>query len=459
MTYRRPPVSRIKPRKPSRDSRQDFEAEFEEEGDEQENRTDERVEQKKAVKVEVVSKAFQKLWSEMFQGTTHLDSALSKTSKNLKSILAQITPAILLRPVSSAQAMGIGVPADEPWKLNSQGLANWRPATLLAERMYGMLERGRLQVEAENEDFPPAMREEWTSTWGKSVTEELTQTLSQDPPLSLRASGRVGAAELLKKLKSTVPVKTQVSDFAPFGVRLASYSPVLGSDIYKEGGFEIQDEGSQVMALFALWPDRFAKVLTTKPGRVAAYSFTLPKETPAWTVVDACAGAGGKSLAIADALRGKGRVYAYDTIASKLSALRRRAKNAQLNNIQTVAVVEGKESEVAKRFRARADVVLVDAPCSGWGVLRRNPDIKWRQTREVLERMPVIQKRLLAAYAPLVAPGGRLVFGVCTFRKAETLDIVADFLSAHPDFTRGEGGFLGPGPCDGFFMQAFQKRS
>jgi 16S rRNA (cytosine967-C5)-methyltransferase len=160
---------------------------------------------------------------------------------------------------------------------------------------------------------------------------------------------------------------------------------------------------------------------------------------------------------MADALQGKGRVYSYDTSDKKLLALRRRAKHAGFNNIQTLALKEGQEAEALKRFRRTAQVVLVDAPCSGWGVLRRNPDIKWRQSHEALARMPEIQKRLLSLYSDLVAPGGRLVFGTCTFRRAETRDIAEAFLRSHPDFRAKEGGYLGPSPCDGFFMQAFER--
>jgi 16S rRNA (cytosine967-C5)-methyltransferase len=174
-------------------------------------------------------------------------------------------------------------------------------------------------------------------------------------------------------------------------------------------------------------------------------------------VIDTCAGAGGKSLALADALKGKGRIYAYDTSAVKLQALRRRATRAGVNNIQTTPVRDGSESEVVDKFKAKANVVLVDAPCSGWGVLRRNPDIKWRQQKDVLLRMPQIQLRLLSVYSDLVASGGRLVFGVCTFRPAETTEVVEKFLAEHPEFKAVEGGYMGPGPCDGFFMQAMVK--
>jgi 16S rRNA (cytosine967-C5)-methyltransferase len=161
---------------------------------------------------------------------------------------------------------------------------------------------------------------------------------------------------------------------------------------------------------------------------------------------------------MADALQGRGRVYAYDVSEKKLQALRRRAARGGYNNIQAVHVEDGKESESISKFKRRAQVVLVDAPCTGWGVLRRNSDIKWRQPLDVLERMPQIQQRLLNTYSELVAPGGRLVFGVCTFRKAETVDQVKAFLAAHPDFTAGPGGYLGPGPCDGFFMQSLERK-
>ena len=184
----------------------------------------------------------------------------------------------------------------------------------------------------------------------------------------------------------------------------------------------------------------------------------FPRVKSSYTVVDACAGAGGKSLAIADALGGKGKVFAYDTSIKKLQALRRRASKTQLRNIHAAPVVEGAEEAHVEPFRETADLVLVDAPCSGWGVLRRNPDIKWRQSKEVLDRMPKIQLRLLSVYSRLVAPGGRLVFGVCTFRMAETREVVQEFLSQNPDFTAQEGGFFGPGPCDGFFMQSFSKK-
>jgi 16S rRNA C967 or C1407 C5-methylase (RsmB/RsmF family) len=416
------------------------------------------------VKASQVTKAFAEVWEKLFSSPVHLDSALSKQAKNLKSILARSLPSILQRPVSQAEALGIGVPEGEPWSLSPSVAAKWRPAALMAERIYEGMANRPVDALPCREDFPPAMIAEWDLHWGPDTVRRLIEILGRDAPLSLRAVHSAGPAEVLRQLKSgsRLPVSAVQSDFAPMGIRLGGYAPVLGTETYKSGLFEIQDEGSQVMAHFALWPKKFASLLKTVPGPVDTSQFKLenaqldPEPAP-WTVVDACAGAGGKSLAIADALKGKGRIFSYDVSERKLQSLRRRATHAGYRNIQAVALDENNETEKLKRFRRTAQVVLVDAPCSGWGVLRRNPDIKWRQTSDVLERMPKIQSRLLSTYSEMVAAGGRLVFGVCTFRPEETTHVVKAFLAAHPDFVAREGGYLGPGPCDGFFMQAFER--
>jgi 16S rRNA C967 or C1407 C5-methylase (RsmB/RsmF family) len=415
-------------------------------------------------KREAMVQGFSKLWESLWSSSVHLDSALSKLPAQTKGVLAQLLPTVLMRPASQAEALGVGVPMGEPWSLSPASLGQWRPASLMMERMYELMSQGVPQVDPMKEDFPSEMLQEWENTWGKEVACQLVDTLGRSAPLSLRVNRAFGVTAVLNGLKTgeQLPVRVEASTFAPLGIRLAGYAPVLKSEWYQKGAFEIQDEGSQWMALFALWPEHFGSLLSEQPGRVRVVPSSLPplpRAKPSLTVVDACAGAGGKSLAIADALEGRGKVFAYDTSPKKLQALRRRASRTQLRNIQVTPVIEGAEDAHVERFRGSADIVLVDAPCSGWGVLRRNPDIKWRQERDVLDRMPKIQNRLLDLYSRLVAPGGRLVYGVCTFRAAETRDIVQSFLSSHPEFVSEEGGFLGPGPCDGFFMQSFSRRA
>jgi 16S rRNA (cytosine967-C5)-methyltransferase len=350
----------------------------------------------------------------------------------------------------------------EPWNLNSEELAEWRPAQLLAERIceYGIDQKAWELAPAIREDFPPHFISEWESSFGTEVMMQLIQELSVSAPLGLRASHRVGAKELLDRLTSQEKLGTpsQLSKLTPLGIRLDGYAPVLKTDSYQKGDFEIQDEGSQLMSVFAVWPEVYGHFLQLHPGKISHLDCPpLPKNPAGWSIVDACAGAGGKSLAIGDALRGKGRVYSYDTSERKLQALRRRATRAGLTNIQTVSLPEGNEAEILDRFSKTADIVLVDAPCTGWGVLRRNPDIKWRQTKDTLQKMPQIQMRLLSLYSSLVKPGGKLVYGVCTFRRDETQDIVQQFVQTHAEFQAQQGGYLGPGPCDGFFMQSFVR--
>jgi 16S rRNA (cytosine967-C5)-methyltransferase len=386
----------------------------------------------------------------------------------MKGILAQIVPTILLRPVALAEALGVGVPEYEPWSIEAAKLANWRPAYLMAERLYESMSQGWPRVQAGISDFPNWMTEEWVAAWDTQAVHGLMAELGREPPLSLRATYKIGAKKLLEELKQGVklPIRAELSGIAPNAVRLAGYTPVMNTELYRNGSFEIQDEGSQFMSLFSLWPKMYGVQLQMTPGRVTGSTQEVHEEEHRLekgplnlplSVIDACAGAGGKSLAISDALRGKGRIYAYDISAKKIQALKRRATRLGLNNIQSFLVAEGAESELTSRFQGQAQVVLVDAPCSGWGVLRRNPDIKWRQDPSVLSRMPEIQFRLLSLYSSLVAEGGHLVYGVCTFRLAETRKIVDRFLNEHSDFRACEGGYLGPGPCDGFFMQSFYR--
>jgi 16S rRNA (cytosine967-C5)-methyltransferase len=220
------------------------------------------------------------------------------------------------------------------------------------------------------------------------------------------------------------------------------------------------------MSRYALDPTAIAPYLSATPqvSKVEVPSdLNWTKALPPLTVVDACSGAGGKTLALADFLGGKGRIYAYDIYQSKVRALKDRMDRAQERNVQGVHLPEG-STEPLEQFKETADVVLVDAPCSGLGVLRRNPDIKWNRkppsVKEVEAEMSIedLQDKVLSAYTPLVKSGGRLVFGVCTFAKSESIDQLETFLKTHPDFTLESSGFVGPFDTDGFFMASFIRK-
>jgi 16S rRNA (cytosine967-C5)-methyltransferase len=150
-------------------------------------------------------------------------------------------------------------------------------------------------------------------------------------------------------------------------------------------------------------------------------------------VVDFCAGAGGKALALGALMRSTGRVYAFDVSEKRLAELKPRLARSGLSNVHPQRIASERDPRV-KRLSGKIDRVLVDAPCSGLGTLRRNPDLKWRQTPEDVARMSTEQAAILAAAALLVKPGGRLVYATCSLLPEENENVVTPFLAAHPDF-------------------------
>jgi 16S rRNA (cytosine967-C5)-methyltransferase len=199
-------------------------------------------------------------------------------------------------------------------------------------------------------------------------------------------------------------VVARPTELGPAGLICETRMNAFALTAFREGLFEVMDEGSQLVA-------------------------DLVAPPPGGRVVDACAGAGGKTLAIGASLCGKGRMLALDTDGKKLEELRRRARRAGLTNVEARPVGEG-PLEVKGQF----DRVLVDAPCSGLGTLRRNPEARWRLTRATVESFPARQVGLLVTYAPLVAVGGRLIYATCTVARAENDLVVERFLAERDDF-------------------------
>jgi 16S rRNA (cytosine967-C5)-methyltransferase len=319
--------------------------------------------------------------------------------------------------------------------------------------------------EGDVRDFPPSMIESWVKDWGADQAASLARFLSQDPLTTIRFHRRAYGEDgtllpgLRDWLSSPELPKSRGGRYSSRARIFKGHALVQRNEWFKQGAFEIQDEGSQIMSLFALDPALVAPVLADSP-RTEGWKgeAVLPNAPfPALTVVDACAGAGGKTLALADLLQGRGRVYAYDVFERKVKSLKERVNRAEERNIQARLLPREGEKGL-EGFHRSADVVLVDAPCSGLGVLRRNPDAKWNRKPLSLERksaeVPIgeLQQTVLRDYSRLVRPGGRLVFGVCTFTRAETTDAVETFLQSHPGFVKEESGFIGPYDTDGFYM-------
>ncbi len=151
-------------------------------------------------------------------------------------------------------------------------------------------------------------------------------------------------------------------------------------------------------------------------------------------VVDFCAGAGGKSLHLGALMHSKGRLYAFDISEKRLNNLKPRLKRSGLSNLHIQRIANEKDSKI-KRLSGKIDRVLVDAPCSGLGTLRRNPDLKWRQTPQSIQELSIKQSAILAAAADLLKPGGLLVYATCSFLPEENQFVIDNFLASHPQFT------------------------
>ncbi|MCE2926120.1 MAG: RsmB/NOP family class I SAM-dependent RNA methyltransferase [Rickettsiales bacterium] len=195
---------------------------------------------------------------------------------------------------------------------------------------------------------------------------------------------------------------------SPIGIRLAKRAPIFTSPAFKAGHFEVQDEGSQLVAA----------LVDAKPGM---------------KVIDFCAGAGGKTLAIAAQMQNKGRILAWDNSAKRLTQIKERLRRAGVDNVQ-LHVLENENDQFIKRHKDSADRVLVDAPCSGTGTWRRNPDLKWRFNQKDLDEVLAVQAAILQSSARLTKPGGLLVYATCSILKEENEQQVEKFLKNNSNF-------------------------
>jgi len=193
--------------------------------------------------------------------------------------------------------------------------------------------------------------------------------------------------------------------YSPLGLRIQGKPALHKLDVFMRGDVEVQDEGSQLLAL----------MVGAKRGEMVA---------------DFCAGAGGKTLALGAEMRNTGRLYAFDTSGHRLASLKPRLARSGLSNVYPAQIAHERDERI-KRLAGKLDRVLVDAPCSGLGTLRRNPDLKWRQSPQSVEELRVKQAAILASAARLLKPGGRLVYATCSLLDAENEEIANVFTAEH----------------------------
>lgn len=227
-------------------------------------------------------------------------------------------------------------------------------------------------------------------------------------PLDVRVNTLNAKRELIHTVLAKAGVRASLTPYSPIGLRMNARTPLSNLKLFAEGAIEVQDEGSQLLTL----------LVDAKRGEMIA---------------DMCAGAGGKTLALGAAMRSTGRLYAFDVAAHRLAALKPRLARSGLSNVYPIAISHERDERI-KRLAGKMDRVLVDAPCSGLGTLRRNPDLKWRQKQNDVAQLVIKQNAILESAARLVKPGGRLVYATCSVLSDENENVAQSFIAHHPEF-------------------------
>ncbi|MEO6281141.1 RsmB/NOP family class I SAM-dependent RNA methyltransferase [Roseateles sp.] len=257
-------------------------------------------------------------------------------------------------------------------------------------------------------NMPEWLAEPLLARLGHDEFWKLATALNEPAPLDLRVNALKLKRDEAQAQFKAAGIDAVPTPYSPLGLRIDGKPALHKLELFTSGGVEVQDEGSQLLAL----------LLAPKRGEM---------------VVDFCAGAGGKTLALGAAMRNTGRLYAFDTSGHRLTAMKPRLARSGLSNVYPAQIAHERDDRI-KRLAGKIDRVLVDAPCSGLGTLRRNPDLKWRQSPKGVAELQDKQRAILASAARLVKPGGRLVYATCSLLDAENEVIAAEFAAAHPEF-------------------------
>ncbi len=328
---------------------------------------------------------------------------------------------------------------DNLWKnfavwaiLKGYSLPDWKQfAGTPSRRIKGKFDECQ-KVRKIRESIPDWMDEvgskELGETWDKEIKE-----LNKQAKVVLRVNQIKISRNDLKKRLAEENIETEYIQGYPDALVLTERKNVFLTQAFKQGLFEVQDASSQLVAPF----------LEVEPGQ---------------KVIDTCAGAGGKSLHLAALMENRGQIIAMDIYGHKLTELKKRARRDGIHNIEN-RVIEGTKS--IKKLKGKADRVLIDAPCSGIGVLKRNPDSKWKLEPDFLDRIRKTQASILDQYASMVKPGGKLVYATCSILPSENEQQVKEFLKKHPEFAFVRENKVSPSASgfDGFYMALLERKT
>ncbi len=282
------------------------------------------------------------------------------------------------------------------------------------------------------ESIPDWLDETGEAELGKRWDVEIKE-LNKQARVILRTNTLKTTRKDLQRLLREEEIETEIVPSAADALMLTERKNVFISQVFKKGLFEVQDASSQLVAPF----------LDVKPGQ---------------KVIDTCAGAGGKTLHLASLMENKGQIIAMDIHGHKLAELKKRAKRDGAHNIET-RTIEGTKS--IKKLKGKADRVLIDAPCSGIGVLKRNPDSKWKLDADFIDRIRKTQAEILDQYGSMVKTGGKLVYATCSILPSENEKQVKAFLANHKEFEMIKDKKVSPATSgfDGFYMALLEKKS
>lgn len=293
------------------------------------------------------------------------------------------------------------------------------------------LKKGTVPTKAIEYSIPDWLAETLEKELGQKWEREMVALNEQAPTVLRTNSLKTTPRELIADLNDENVEAFTIKNY-PDAVQLAEKKNVFLTSAFKDGLFEVQDASSQ----------KIGELLDVKEGM---------------RVVDACAGAGGKTLHLAALMKNKGQIIALDIYEWKLAELKRRAKRAGAHNIETRLISDNK---VIKRLHEKADRLLIDAPCSGLGVLKRNPDSKWKIDQEFIERIKSEQQQILQDYSKILKKGGQMIYATCSILPSENNEQVKIFLENNPDFTLVKDQKIMPSEgYDGFYMALIKRNA
>jgi len=330
----------------------------------------------------------------------------------LETIVARIRPSVATAPVWLFAAYKLHVEKSTLEQLRSFSLSiSASDLETLAAQNFSEVVGTSVGIRL---SFPDWLVTALHQQMGEAESERLLEALNQPPPLTIRVNTLKTTRDDCRDALQQRGFESAPAKFSPDGLHLAKRTNLFALDLFRDGWFEVQDEGSQIISL-------------------------LLDPKPRWRVADVCAGGGGKTLHLAALMKNRGEIFAFDVVPQRLENLQKRARRSGIHNIRTQLI---QPDEVPAQYFEMMDAILIDAPCSGTGVFRRNPDAKWKISEEMIQQMVEKQKRILNQYAPLLKPGGRLVYATCSLLAEENEQVVESFLQQNSNFKLADAGML-----------------